>query len=327
MNRGLLYKAGIVAVILAGIGLFVGTQYIDRKEQKKVQSSVEDIQKKDTLDMKKADLDSEDQSWQRKLAKKANGNPDVVIVADNIDQSLHDVMYSRMQELDWQGVMVLTDGKMPDGQDGRMTAEQFAEMTASGWDYAFAISEDVGESGIAGWLTALDQDVAKWTQAGMVNPGIAVCRADQYPEEHREEMKQELLNRGFRALLIVCDNEITYAGAYDASWNTMESVFLKEELSNVTEMMQGALKAEQSMSVTLGRVTDQVQDESSELSPEKFEKFISQMQDMVNNGYAVLSYSAYESDRNAANEELAQMQSEYDAFLKDKEEQLKKLEE
>ena len=47
---------------------------------------------------------------------------------------------------------------------------------------------------------------------------------------------------------------------------------------------------------------------------------------MEKNGYTILSYSAYENDRNAANEELAQLQSEYDTFLKDKEEQLKKLE-
>lgn len=326
MNRDVLRKIGIGLVVLIGVGLLVGTYYMDRKEQKHVQASVENLQKEDKLDMKKSGLDSKDQEWQRKLEKKKNGNSNVVILADNIEQSLYDTVYKRMQELNWLGVMVLTDGEVPGGQAGSITREQFDEMVGNGWNYAFSVSTSIEEKGVSGWLSTLDQNIAKWEKAGIANSGIAVCQVGQYSESDKEEIKQALSARGFRALFIIYENDISLAGAYEDSWNEMESVLLREDYSNVTTMMNSAMNEGKSMSVTIGKVTEQPRDTGRELSPAKFERFINQMYDMQDKGYKVLSYTDYESDRKETNGELAQMQKEYEAFLQEKEQKLKELE-
>lgn len=98
MNREWLRKAGIVLVVLVGIGLLAGTRYMDKKEQKQVEESVQNLQDQDKIDMKKADLESQDQEWQRNLEKKKMGNKNVVIVSDNINQGVYQTVYPRMKE-------------------------------------------------------------------------------------------------------------------------------------------------------------------------------------------------------------------------------------
>lgn len=327
MNRGLLRRLGVGLIVVIGAGLLIGTWYVDRKEQKKVQASVQNLQQEDKLDMKKMELESQDQEWQRKLEKKKNGNTDVVIVADNIARSLYQTVYPRMQEMSWQGVMVLSDGEIPGKQPDTMSRDQFEEMLENGWNYAFGVSEPLEDEGdISAWMQAFDQAVTKWEDAGIDNPGIAVCQTGQFSEAIKNAMKQELQSRGFRALFVICENDSDRAGAFDESWNELESVLLRQDYSNVTTLMNEAMGEGKSMSVTLGLVTEEPQDTSRELTPEKFEQFLSQMQDMQENGYHVLSYTDYESDRKASNEELAQVQKEYEIFLQEKEQKIKELE-
>lgn len=328
MNREWLRRAEIVLVVLAGIGLLAGTRYMDKKEQKQVEESVQNLQDQDKVDMKKADLESQDQAWQRNLEKKKMGNKNVVIVSDNINQGVYQTVYPRMKELGWKGVLVLNDGTVPEKQTEDVTKEQFDEMTENGWDYAFSVSDTIDENGdMSGWFASLDQAMDKWKSAGIDNPGIAVCQVGQYSEANQKKLKQELQAREFHALIVICENEISMEEEFEESWNEMQSVLLRQDYSNVTTMMKSAVGEGKSMSIALCKVTEQPQDTSRELTPAKFEQLVSQIQDMEDSGYQVLSYTEYEKDRKATNEELVQMQSKYEVFLKDKEEKLKELEE
>ena len=58
MNRELLRRLGVGLIVVIGAVLLIGTWYVDRKVQKKVQASVQNLQQEDKLDMKKMELES-----------------------------------------------------------------------------------------------------------------------------------------------------------------------------------------------------------------------------------------------------------------------------
>ncbi len=258
--------------------------------------------------------------WKKKLKAKSYGNLDVVLTVDSIDRSIYDYVYPEMQQADYRGTLVLRDGAAPGERPEDMTREEFDTMRASGWSYAFALTASAQDD-LAGWEAALDQALALWTEKGIEQPGVFVCREDQYADGMDESLK----NRGIHSLIIVKDKKIGLADTYDENWHELDSITLKENYSNVTTVMKEALSGGRSMGITFSRVLETPEDKNQDLSQNKFGQFLSQLQDMKDEGANILNYQEYTADRQAANAELAQMKEEYQQYKAEQKAQLEEL--
>lgn len=318
-------KLKIVAVvgIILGIGILAGLFYWDKKDQEKVQSSIstEEEKKEEAAWELENQIEKEDSDWQRKMDKKSKGEPSVLVTVSSIDESLYTKIYPKMQEQGYKGMFALSDGVIPGEKDGEITREQFEDLLNNGWNYAFSITAKRDEKNSAEWLKALDVAIARWKENGIENPGILVCQNGQYTDDLQNELK----NRGIHFIVEIKDKQITFEGDYKEDWHKMESVFLKEDYSNVTTMMKSAKEAGQSLGITLYCAKDQVANTEKELSVKKLDQFISQLEDMTKDGYQILSYGEYIDSRKKSNGELAEMKKEYEAFRKDKQEQLEQI--
>lgn len=321
-ERVLKILACVVCVI--GVIALAFMIYDDKKDRARDQQVAVAAEEKDNsaYNVAKKEYKTKCAEWEKKLEAKTYGNLDVVLTVNSIDQSIYDYVFPEMQQENYHGTLVLSDGIAPGERQEDMTREQFDAMRTAGWNYAFALTASAKEDFTA-WENALDQAVAQWAEKGIRQPAVFVCKEDQY----EKGMDKSLKKRNITALIVVKDNKIGLEETYENDWNELESITLRENYSNVTTMMKEALSNERSMGITFARVLETPEDKNQDLSQKKFGQFMSQLQDMKEKGASILNYQEYAADRQASNSELEQMKKEYQQYKKDEKAHLEKMKE
>ena len=80
------------------------------------------------------------------------------------------------------------------------------------------------------------------------------------------------------------------------------------------------------MGISFGMVTEEVTDDSTQLSVNKFEQLLDQVKDMQDKGFAICNASEYRADHQRTNEEMAQLKEQYDAAVADNEARMQEIE-
>ncbi len=319
-------KAGqvaIAAVIIIGVIALAGMLFFDHTKksegQKKLQAVHDEI---GPLEKEYTELSEQNSQMKKDLDEKAIGTKSLLLTVDSMEQSVYDIVYPKMTELGYHGTLVLSDGQVPGKADNMYSRKAFAGMLSDGWDYAVSVSAQTSADDISEWKQSLEDAIAKWEAAGIEIPAVYVCKTGQY----QDAMNEVLQEKGFSFVVNVQEDTIELSASYDDSWSVFDSVYLKEVLSNVTTMMKSAQTAGKSMGISFGMVTEEVTDDSTQLSVNKFEQLLDQVKDMQDKGFAICNASEYRADHQRTNEEMAQLKEQYDAAVADNEARMQEIE-
>lgn len=323
----------LVSIILAVLSLvgIVGAILFLRNEKKLAQ------QRQDTVSSLSAELEpiseernqwkTEDSEWQNKLSEQQKGTACVLLCFDGLEEELYNIVYKSMEAYGFKATFSLKNGKIPDGEEDCIDAEDFQEMLDNGWEYAisfvdepqpdegendteYADEENESEQVEESWLEKIDSFQVRLAENQLAVPDVLFCTQEQYDSVS----ETELSSRGFCMVRVLDMEEFPYISEKtDGLWKIDSGLYVQKK--KLDSQLDGLIQSGNAMAISINKVVRISKDAEYDLSSAKLNALLSYLKekeemDQVN----IFTFSEYEQYVEQQEAEYKSLISEYADF-------------